>query len=169
MFKHSNFFSQNPLWQQMQARYETLSPKDRRAIQLLGVFLLVASLYLLVWQPVRLWNVEQKDDFQRQKADFEWLENNIGQAIELQKKQRTGGQKDLSSIISGTARQAGVTVSRVQPDRKGLGVWVEDSAYQKLLAWLLVLDGRFNLNIQQIRVEKGREEGRVKVYLHLAN
>ncbi|MGI9273691.1 MAG: type II secretion system protein GspM [Endozoicomonas sp.] len=168
MFKPGEMLARSPLWQQLQVRYEAMSPSDRRALQWLVGFLAAACLYLLVWEPVRQWNEAQKADYQRQQLAYEWVQENIGQAIDLQKKQKTSGQKDLSSIISGSAKQAGVTISRVQPDRKGLGVWLEDTAYQKLLAWLLVLDGRFNLSIQQIRVDKGREEGRVKVYMHLA-
>ena len=168
MFKPGDMLTRSPLLQQLQARYEAMSPNDRRALQWLVAFLSAASFYLLVWEPVSVWNEEQKADYQRQELAYEWVQENIGQTIDLQKKQKSTGQKDLSSIISGSAKQAGVSLSRVQPDRKGLGVWLEDAAYQKLLAWLLVLDGRFNLNIQQIRIDKGREEGRVKVYLHLA-
>ena len=159
---------QSPLWQQAVARYELLSSRDRKAVQWLSGFLIVAFFYLMVWEPVSLWNSAQKEDYLRQQMVLEWMNDNYEDARDQQKKQKTsGGQREISSIISGTAKQAGVTLSRVQPDRKGLGVWVEDVAYQKFLGWLVVLNGKFNLNIQQIRLDRGKEEGRVKIYLHL--
>lgn len=161
---------QNPLWQQAQARYELLSSRNRKALQWLGGFLVAAMFYLLVWEPVSGWNQTQKEDYLRQQSVLEWMNENYENAREQQKKQKApAGQREISSIISGSAKQAGVTLSRVQPDRKGLGVWIEDVAYQKVLAWLVVLNTRFNLSIQQIRLDRNKEEGRVKIYLHLAN
>ena len=65
------------------------------------------------------------------------MSDNYQSAKDQQRKQKTaGGQREISSIVSSTAKQAGVTLSRVQPDRKGLGDWIEDAAYQKFLSWL---------------------------------
>lgn len=169
MLKITDLLEKSPLWQQLQARYELLSEKDRRALHLLTAFLTAAFFYLMVWEPLSTWSSEQKEEFLRQQTAYEWMEENIDDARATQKKQKTGGQKDLSSVVSGTSRQAGITISRVQPDRKGLGVWVEDAAYQKLLGWMVALDTRYEITIQQVKIDKGKEEGRVKAYLHLAN
>ena len=161
---------QNPLWQQLQARYELLSSRDRLALQWLGVFLAAAIVYLMIWEPISSWNQSQKEDYQRQQVVLEWMSDNYDSAKEQQKKQKTvSGQREISSIVSGTAKQADVSLSRVQPDRKGLGVWIDDVAYQKFLSWLVVLNTKYSLTIQQVRLDKGKEEGRVKIYLHLAN
>ena len=161
---------QNPLWQQLQARYELLSSRDRLALQWLTIFLTASLLYLLIWEPLSSWNQNQKEDYQRQQVVLEWMSDNYEAAKEQQKKQKTvSGQREVSSIVSGSAKQSGVTLSRVQPDRKGLGVWIDDVAYQKFLGWLVVLNTKYSLTIQQVRLDKGKEEGRVKIYLHLAN
>ncbi|UYM15404.1 type II secretion system protein M [Endozoicomonas euniceicola] len=161
---------ENPLWQQLQARYELLSSRDRQALQWLSAFLAAALLYLFIWEPLSSWNSSQKEDYERQQVVLQWMNDNYQSAKDQQRKQKTaGGQREISSIVSGTAKQAGVTLSRVQPDRKGLGVWIEDAAYQKFLSWLVVLNTKFNLTVQQVRLDKGKEEGRVKIYLHLSN
>ena len=161
---------QNPLWQQAVARYELLPSRDRKALQWLSGLLVVVVFYLMVWEPVSLWSQARKEDYLRQQTVLEWMNDHYESARDEQRKQKTAsGQREISSIISGTAKQAGVNLSRVQPDRKGLGVWVEDVAYQKFLGWLVVLNSKFNLNIQQIRMDRNKEEGRVKIYLHLGN
>ena len=161
---------ESPLWQQLQARYELLSSRDRQALQCLLAFFAAALLYLFIWEPLNSWNSSQKEDYQRQQVVLEWMSDNYQSAKDQQRKQKTaGGQREISSIVSSTAKQAGVTLSRVQPDRKGLGVWIEDAAYQKFLSWLVVLNTKFNLTVQQVRLDKGKEEGRVKIYLHLSN
>ncbi|WP_062266716.1 type II secretion system protein GspM [Endozoicomonas arenosclerae] len=168
--KLTNLLERSPLWLQVQAKYELMPEKDRRALHLLTALLLVAAVYLLVWEPVTAWSESQKEEFAYQQSVHEWMEENIGPAKMAQKKQKTAaGKKDLSSVVSGSARQADLTLSRVQPDRKGLGVWIEDAAYQKLLAWMVALDTRYEVTIQQVKIDRGKDEGRVKVYMHLAN
>ncbi|WP_034837102.1 type II secretion system protein GspM [Endozoicomonas numazuensis] len=168
--KLTSLLQKSPLWLQLQAKYELMPEKDRRAFHLLLSFLLLGAVYLFVWEPVTVWNEKQKEEFAHQQTIHEWMADNIGQAKMAQRKQKSSGaKKDLSSIVSGSARQAELTLSRVQPDRKGLGVWIEDAAYQKLLAWMVALDTRYEVTIQQVKIDRGKEEGRVKVYMHLAN
>ncbi|MGI9283639.1 MAG: type II secretion system protein GspM [Endozoicomonas sp.] len=168
--KLTNLLERSPLWLQLQAKYELMPEKDRKALHLLVAFLLLAAVYLFVWEPVTAWNERQQEEFSHQQSNHEWIADNIDQAKMAQKKQKSSGaKKDLSSVVSGSARQAELTLSRVQPDRKGLGVWIEDAAYQKLLAWMVALDTRYEVTIQQVKIDRGKEEGRVKVYMHLAN
>lgn len=170
MTKLFSVVQQNPQWQQLLARYELMSSRDRTALNWLSIFLVATMFYLLIWEPVNLWSQAQKEDYYRQQVVFEWMSENYSDAKEQQIKQKsTSGQREISSIISGTAKQARISLSRVQPDRKGLGVWIEDVAYQKFLGWLVVLNTKFNLTVQQVRLDKSKEEGRVKIYLHLSN
>ncbi len=170
MQKLTQVLQQSPLWQEFKNWYELRSANDRRALQILFTALIVSFLYLVIWDPVIQWSEKNKDDYQHQQMVHSWLQDNLSQAKELQKKQRSGiGQREFSSVVSGAARKAGITLSRVQPDKKGLSVWVEDAAYQKLLNWLVVLDTKNKIVIQQVRLDKLKEEGRVKAYLHLGN
>ncbi|WP_422133317.1 type II secretion system protein GspM [Endozoicomonas sp. ALD040] len=168
--KLTHLLERSPLWLQLRAKYELMPEKDRRALHLLTALLLLASVYLFVWKPITEWSEKQQEEFTHQQSIYEWMADNVDQAKQAQRKQRAAGaKKDLSTIVSGSARQSELTLSRVQPDRKGLGVWIEDAAYQKLLAWMVALDTRYEVTIQQIKIDRGKEEGRVKVYMHLAN
>lgn len=168
--KLTHLLERSPLWLQLQAKYELMSQKDRRAMHFLTAVLLLAAAYLFVWEPITAWSEKQQEEFVHQQSIYDWMAENIDQAKQAHRKQRSAAaKKDLSSIVSSSAKQSDLTLSRVQPDRKGLGVWVEDAAYQKLLAWMVVLDTRYEVIIQQIKIDRGKEEGRVKVYMHLAN
>ena len=161
---------QSPLWQSARNRYELLGVKDRRAIQILSIALICTLVYVLVWDPITQWEEEQEAGYQHQVSVNDWLQNNQQRAKDQKKNQKGGiGQRELSSVVGSVARKSNVTLSRVQPDKKGLSVWIEDAAYQKLLAWLVVLENQFGVQVQQIRIDKLKEEGRVKAFLHLAN
>ncbi|WP_252176320.1 type II secretion system protein M [Endozoicomonas sp. 4G] len=168
--KLNHLLERSPLWLQLQAKYELMPEKDRRALHLMTVFLLLSAAYLFVWEPITDWSEKQQEEFTHQQSIYEWMADNIDQAKQAQKKQRSAAaRKDLSTIVSGSARQSGLTLSRVQPDRKGLGIWIEDAPYQKLLAWMVALDTRYEVTIQQVKIDRGKEEGRVKVYMHIGN
>lgn len=170
MQKLSMMVQKSLLWQRARNWYELLEAKDRKAIQILSAALVCALVYFAVWEPVNQWADEQEAGLQHQQEISDWLESNKIRAVELQKNQKGGiGQRELSSVVGSAARKSEVTLSRVQPDRKGLSVWIEDSAYQKLLKWLVTLENQYGVQIQQIRIDKLKEEGRVKAYLHLAN
>lgn len=170
MQKLTMIMQNNPQLQRVRLWYELLAPKDRRAIQMLAVALLIFMSYLLVWEPFSGWAQNRKHDYAHQQEIHDWFVKNKARALELQKNKKPGaGQRELSSVVSATARQAGLVLSRVQPDRKGMSVWVEDTAYQKLLKWLVLLDTRYEVQVQQIRLDKLKEEGRIKGYIHLAN
>lgn len=158
----------NPLWQQGRVWYEHRPPKDRRTLQVLAMTLLAALVYLMVWEPVTGWSDQQQQNYQYQEEINTWLQSNLGKARELQKKQQSASlQRELSSIISGTANQSNILLSRVQPDRKGVSVWIEDTAYQKMLKWFLTLETKYNVRVHQVRIDRLKEEGRVKAYIHL--
>lgn len=170
MQKLTMMMQNNPHMQRVKLWYELLAPKDRRALQILAVALAVFISYLGVWKPVNSWTESQKQDYVHQQEIHDWFVKNKPLAIELQKKQKSGaGQRELSSVVSATARQAGLVLSRVQPDRKGMSLWVDDTPYQKLLKWLVLLENKYEVQVQQIRIDKLQEEGLVKGYIHLAN
>lgn len=170
MQKLSVMMQRSPLWQQTRNRYELLEAKDRRALVILSIALIAALTYYMVWEPVNQWAEQQEADYQQQQSINEWLQDNKKRAVDLQKNKKGGlGTRELSSVVGSVARKADITLSRVQPDRKGLAVWVEDAAYQKLLTWLIALENQYSLQIQQIRIDRLKEEGRVKAYLHLSN
>ena len=168
MQKLKSFLITNPYWQQCKSWYEASSPKEQRAIQLLAAFLILVLGYMALWEPVTHWSQLQKKEYLYQEEVNEWLHGYLPKARELQKKkQLTADYRDLSSLASSTAQQAEIILGRVQPDRKGLSVWIEDTAYQKLLKWLVLLQTKHDIFVQQIRIDRLKEEGRVKSYLHL--
>ncbi len=157
-------------WQRIRNTYEVLETKDRRAVQVLLASVVFAVTYFTIWEPLNRWSYEQKAGYQHQQEVNNWLNSNRQRALEFQKNQRTGiGQRELSSVVGSVARKSGVVLSRVQPDPRGLSVWVEDAAYQKFLAWLVSLENQYRVQVQQIKIDKRKEEGRIKAYLHLAN
>ncbi len=168
MQKLNSLLMANPYWQQCKSWYEVRPPRDRKILQLLFATVLTGLIYILVWEPVTQWSQAQKSAYLYQQEMNTWLHGNLSKARDLQKNQQaSSAHQELSSIAASVAQQAGITLGRVQPDRKGLSVWVEDAAYQKLLKWLVLLQTKHSVAIQQVRIDQLKEQGRVKSYIHL--
>lgn len=168
MQKLNSLLMANPYWQHCKSWYEMRPPGDRKILQLLFSVVLTGLIYLLIWEPVTQWSEAQKSAYLYQQKMNAWLHGNLPRARDLQKNQQAASSRqELSSIAANVAQQVGITLGRVQPDRKGLSVWIEDAAYQKLLKWLVLLQTNHGVALQQVRIDQLKEEGRVKSYIHL--
>ncbi|USE38808.1 type II secretion system protein GspM [Endozoicomonas sp. SCSIO W0465] len=168
MQKLNSLLMANPYWKHCKFWYEMRPPRDRKTLQLLFAVVFTGLVYILVWEPVTQWSEAQKSAYLYQQEMNTWLHGHFSKARDLQKNQQaTSTRQELSSIAANVAHQAGITLERVRPDRKGLSVWVEDAAYQKLLKWLVLLQTEHGVAIQQIRIDQLKEVGRVKSYIHL--
>ncbi len=170
MSKMNNLLFNNHYWQRFANWYELRPSRDKKIMLLLIATMVAGLFYFLAWQPVTEWTHKQKLSFVYQEEMHRWLHSNLPKAQELLiTQQASSGKRDLSSSAASTAKLAGVTLGRVQPDSKGLSVWVEDAPYQKLLSWLVQLQTNQGVSIQQIRIDKLQEEGRVKCFIRLAS
>lgn len=160
--------AKQPLWQQFQNWYKRLAGRDRSALQAMVIVATIGLGYWLAWSPLNSWSTRQYEAYSKQLDTMKWMQQHIDRVMALEKKNRsTVGQKELASIVTNQARRAGVTISRIQPDKRGVAVWLEDAAYQKLLSWLVMLNTSNHVNVQQIKINRLKEEGRVKGYVHL--
>lgn len=143
-----------------------LPTKDQRALAALTVFLSGVILHQGVWMPIKQWSNQQKNGYQQQIAEYQWVKDNIHRAEEMVTVKRFT-EADLSSIVSSEARAAGLVISRVQPGRQGVSVWMEKTPYQNFLKYVVALETGHNVKVKQMRVNRQDEEGLVKGYLQL--
>jgi|GEM_PF-5067454 len=165
MQKLNRLLINNPYWQQCRTWYVMRPARDRRALLMLTAALLAGSIYLLAWEPLAQWSEARKQDYLYQQSINTWLHSELPKA---HNQQQTTHQ-DLSALTVRLAQRTGITLGKVQPDRKGLSVWVEDAAYQKLLTWLVLVHNQHGVAIDQVRIEQLSDKGRVKSYIRLSS
>ena len=166
MQKLNRLLINNPYWQQCKTWYLMRSARDRKALLMLVAALLMGSIYFLAWEPLAHWSETRKQDYLYQQSVNAWLHSHLPKARDLQQKTT---HQDLSSLTVSLAQRTGITLGKVQPDRKGLSVWVEDAAYQKLLTWLVLVHNQHGVAIDLVRIEQLPDKGRVKGYIRLSS
>jgi len=151
-------FSIKQWWQQLNSREQGL-------VAVMGSTALVFLLYSLLWQPLNtnLANTEKK--LANRQALLTWVNENTERYQQI--KSNSGSVKkssgSLSSIISRTANQYQLTITRMQPQGESLQVWLETAPFTELLFWLEHLANNEGLQVQAIDLARSDKAGEVRV------
>lgn len=166
---------EQPLIRKLTARYDQLNRRDQQALLLLVVALLLAVLYLAVWKPAADFRDRAVASRDNAIALVTWIRSNE-QALENLAEQRRRGQSEaapedgrqLMSRVTGSAREAGLSLQRFEPSGdNAMRVWLEDAPFNQVARWLEELVGEHGITIDQASVDRADAPGRVGVRLTL--
>ncbi|MDP0588572.1 MAG: type II secretion system protein M [Candidatus Endonucleobacter bathymodioli] len=158
------------LVQQLLVRYAQLPVRQKNTIAWLIAVIVAVLFYVLLFSPIYEWSEKQRRDYGDQVNTTLWMQQHITKFRDIENSKRRGvDQQNLPSVVTALAKEAGVTINRMQPNRKGISIWLEDAAYQKVLSWLVILETKHQVVVQKIKLERFQEEGRVKGYIHLSS
>ena len=150
-------------------RWQRLSGREKRITALLIAVCAVLFIYFAVISPLFAWKTKNKTEMQLNHESLVFVQNNISRAQQAQAASATGNKNpgQLITLISSSAKRAGITFSRIQPAKQDIALWINDVSYQQLINWILPLYNQFQINVKQTRIEKTEDEGVVKVFLRL--
>ena len=153
----------------MKAWFEQLAPREQRLVMAMSALIIVFFIYSLVWLPLNtnLEKAEQK--LARQQALLSWVQENTAQYQQAAKgsaKRSSGGS--ISGVVNASARQAGITIARIQPQGDDIQVWIDEVAFSTMLTWLDTLSNSRGIQVKNIDMIASDTAGSVKVRrLHL--
>lgn len=160
------------------ARYDQLPVRDRQALGVLTVALLVAILYFAIWRPVSDFREQAEANRENAEQLLAWMQANkagirqlggtgsavtAGAAVDKPESGRA-----LMALVTRSAGEAGLSLQRFEPSgENAIRVWLEGVAFADVAAWLEQLDARNGVIIDQAAMDRGNEPGRVSVRLTL--
>ena len=123
------------LQQKITLWWQGLQQREQRLVAAATVVLVIGGVYWLLWQPLHQANERQQQKVQVAQRQLTELQQAVPQL------KASGGAKahtsgSLSQIISNSARSAGVSVSRMQPQNDQLTLVLDDLSFEQLLGWL---------------------------------
>ena len=159
-----------PVVDGMMQRFTDLPAKDRTALGILGLIVLVLFFWGAIWNPLQTWVDSGESRLASAKDTRLFLASNYGRIQSLTKGSASGTdlKKDLSAVILSSGRRAGLTFARVQPARQGVSVWVDEVPYKNFLGWIIDLHNNEHLDVRQARVERTSTDGFVKAFLRFS-
>ena len=148
----------------MMARWQQLTLREQRIVIALGIVLGIYVLYSFVWQPVQSNLVKTQQKLSRQQELLTWVSKNTAR---YQQAKKTGNVSNsggsLSSIVNRSARNKGITVTRMQPQNDDIQVWIDEIPFNTLLQWLEQLSSNEGLHVKAIDMTTTDKLGVVRI------
>ncbi|MCF6354436.1 MAG: type II secretion system protein M [Candidatus Polarisedimenticolaceae bacterium] len=107
-----------------------------------------------------------KTHLERVALEAKSLRSNAGGAIKLS----GSGRDTLLAVISKTSRKNGIkeAMKRITPEGSGKArIWLEDASFDQMIAWLMIINGTYGINVENINVSAADEPGLVRAKLTL--
>lgn len=148
-------------------RWQQLPARDRLALSLLAVFMLLMALYAAIWLPLQREVREAREWYQSQRELHQYVLANAPQARQQGGEQQVRiSAEQLQGVVTSSAQQAGISIERYDSDGSGLSLSLSRVPFARLLPWLLELE-RQGVNLLEVNLDRG-SEGRVDVRLSLS-
>lgn len=157
--------------QQWRNWYGSKSAADQRALKLMAIVLVPALIYFALVFPLQRARGNLTTEVMKQEAELATMQENVARVLASRgggggKLERSG--RRLSQLISDTAPQFNLIVSRLQPRGDNeVQVWLEDASFDDGLRWLHQMETGYGLQVASLNVSSGKASGIVKLQLKL--
>ncbi|HLV77035.1 MAG TPA: type II secretion system protein M [Marinobacter sp.] len=161
------------------ARYDQLPLRDRQALLVLSVALLLAVLYFMVWAPVTSFNDRAQASRDNATELLAWMQANqttiqrlgtgSGASGGPAAANRPESGRELMALVTRSAGESGLALQRFEPSGdSAIRVWLEGVPFADVAAWLERMYSNHGVIIDQAAMDRGNEPGTVSVRLTLA-
>lgn len=132
----------------MKAWWYRLSEREQRLIRISAILALVAAFWWGIWQPLQQQLQQSSDALKRAQIQYEQVQQQAEQILALRGSQPAAASQakfsgSLSQLAGSTSKRYQQRISRMQPASDNrLQLYLDDSEFNQLLAWLAYLHGR---------------------------
>ncbi len=151
-------------------RYDSLADSERLIVNLVGVLILAALVYLMLIAPAQRSVSDAQMKVTAQQKLVQWMKENESVARMAAGSGGAVAKSDqpIQTIITSTAGPLGVIVKRFENESENkLRVWLEKVPFDKTVRWLDQLESRYGIQIISISLDAEKEPGLVTAKLVL--
>lgn len=155
--------------------WQQLDTRQRRLIGLAGLVLIVALVYVWIWEPLAEAREAERERIAQQQALLNWLGAVAPMAERLRENSRSSrdlGGRSLLGLADETARAAGLAgaVARIEPTGDDeVRVWLEGADFVSVMTWLEEFSRSRPVQVDQLQVDGSGDEGQVNVRVTLVS
>jgi general secretion pathway protein M len=145
-------------WDDLQQRWGSLSVREQKTLIAGGTFLVLLLLWWGLLRPLLAYQQELHRKAESLSEQLEWMQQQAPRLAGARQQPTLSGQGTPAEIASASARQLGISISRVQPKgQDAVSLWVDEVPAKRLLQWLKELQqqGLVVSNAQISKVSDG--------------
>ncbi len=155
----------------MKEWFARFDQREQLSLLALGLALALYLLYMLLWSPLAERRDAMEEQNERVAASLQRVDAMVSEIRQL--RQSGGGsarpRRNLTSLVNRTTAEAGLQVSRLQPNSRGeIQVRLEGVAFDELLGWLHLVEFEHGLLVREVAVAQSGNDGRVNATVRVA-
>ncbi len=156
----------------LQARFQTLNPRERAIVIGGAVVVLCAAIYLLALAPFYSAVNARSQRVATKQADLAWMEASLSEVQTLTASRPQGGpsEESLVVLIDRTAREANLGSSltgQTPSGNSGIRVRLESAPFDAVVQWLGTLQQQQGVEIETATIDRAGAPGVVNATLTL--
>ncbi|MYE11031.1 MAG: type II secretion system protein M [Gammaproteobacteria bacterium] len=136
-------------------RYEELSARERRLVNIGGAVVTAAIVYLGVVDPVRTFHDDAVERHRQQQAQLEWmLRHRETAARQESAAPQPARNQSLLTLIDQTAREFGLRLASYRSESGGgVSVVVQEQPFNDILRWTRTLASEHGIRVIQASID----------------
>lgn len=148
--------------------YEHTSVRERIALRVAGVLLLLLAVYALVLAPAIGYGERAHQRLHQERELLAWLRAHEASAPGATgAAPQTEGQP-VAPLVNSSAQEQGITIRRYEPaGEDGVRVWLEGASFAAVIKWLYQLEGTHGIEASEFSFEREGDAGFVNARLTL--
>jgi general secretion pathway protein M len=150
--------------------FDGLAERDRRVVVALAIVVSIAIGFTFIWLPIHDWSVAAQERQQEQTALLDWMHANEAAARAAGANgggSKAAGQGSLLTLVANSAAEAGIQLTRVQPEASGVSVMLQNQSFSEVLRWLSKMVEQHQVTIRQVSIDRQNAPGIVNARVTL--
>lgn len=144
--------------------------RERTLLSVMGIMIVLFLLYFLLYLPLKQHRTQLQYQYQAALSDAAIVESAILEASRIKEndsQRLVTSDADIRQVISQSAQQLGLTLTRLQPDQtSGLNVWVDSVETVVFYKWVLELQKKHGIYVARASLNNDNN-GLIRVQLLL--
>ena len=152
--------------------YLSKDPTERIIILFIGVIIVLALFYLLVWSPISISHNRNLSQLENKRQLLSWMQSTSIEIKQLQNSSPAGRAQSgpLLSTVDSTIKSSELaqTMKRLEPQGNDkVQIWFENTGFDALILWLGTLANQHQIQVDSINIDRQPEAGKVNARLVL--
>ncbi|WP_440903564.1 type II secretion system protein GspM [Catenovulum sp. SX2] len=147
----------------MKQWFESLAEREQRLVIGATVVFAIGLFFQLIWGPLNSSLDKAQQNIKNKQALLQWVSEKTSEYQQLKGNNKASASGSLNQIVNTAARQAGISIARMQPQGESLQVQIDEVEFNAFVRWIASLVQNKGLTIESLDVTATDRNGAVRV------
>ncbi|TEW53938.1 type II secretion system protein M [Psychromonas sp. RZ22] len=153
------------MFEQIKDWWEGTTEREQQLSVISAVVIFVALIYFLLWQPITSNLADQQQRLRSSEQTLQWVETNAAKLVKagVSEGKRPQRKVNLSQLINNTAKRNNINISRIQNQKNGVDIWINEVEFTQFLRWITALQNDSRVQVVSVDINRQKDQGMIKV------